>query len=466
MVGETTDKVAPTGTTTEASGTSGIAMTRGTRWPVAALAALVAVVAAPVWAEGAAPASAQHRTAETPAERAAVRTYYVDAVGGSDDADGTSPATAWRSLARASRADLGPGDRLLLRRGNRWRGTLRISARGTEERPVIVGGYGVGSRPTIGGRRSDCVVVTGSHVRITELRASGCRWSGFALIGSRNELVGVHADRNIAGVAIAPGSSHNVVRASRLADNNRMSVNDRAEGNDSGAFGILINGDHNLVSGNVITGSRARSHDYGFDGAAVEIYNGDRNIVVHNIARDNETFAELGHDPGRTATGNLFAHNVVTSRRRRGAFLVTRGERNRSLGPVLGTVVVHNSVHLPGRDTIGFSCHDGCSGRILRLRNNVIKVGGVAGYADGQGVDDAGGVYIGRRTRFTLGRRSVLADPMFRGTTDLRLRPGSPAIGRGVPLGVAWYGGAAHAHDMTGRAITTTGHPDAGAYQS
>ena len=258
---------------------------------------------------------------------------------------------------------------------------------------------------------------------------------GLRPVGSRNELVGVYADRNIAGVAVAPVSSHNVIRASMFADNNRMSVNDRAEGNDSGAFGILLNGDDNLVSGNVITGSRARSHDYGYDGAAVEIYNGDRNVVVHNIARDNETFTELGHDPGRTATGNLFAHNVVTSRRRRGAFLVTRGERNRALGPVLGTVAVHNSVHLPGRDTIGFSCHDGCSGRILRLRNNVIKVGGVAGYADGPGIDDAGGVYFGRRTRFTLGRRSILADPLFRGITDLRLRPGSPAIGRGLRLG-------------------------------
>ncbi|TQM75785.1 NosD domain-containing protein [Thermopolyspora flexuosa] len=444
-------------------------MTRGVRVPrrpEAALAALVAVVAAPIWV---APAAAQGRTGESSAGRpgwALARTYYVDSVRGSDDAAGTSPATAWRSLARASRAALRPGDRLLLRRGGRWNGTLHISAHGTAALPITVGTYGTGSRPTISGRRGDCVVVTGTHVHITGLRASDCRWAGFHLVGSHNQLVGVYADRNIAGVAVAPVSAHNVIRASTFADNNRMSVNDRTQRNDSGAFGILLNGDDNLVIGNVITGSRARSRDYGYDGAAVEIYNGDRNVVVHNIARNNETFTELGHEPGRTASGNLFAHNVVTSVRQRAAFLVTRGPRHLALGPVVGTIAVHNSVHLPGRDTIGVSCYDGCSPRILRLRNNIIKVGGVVGYADGAGIDDAGGVYWGRETKFRLGPRSILADPLFRGITDLRLRPGSPAIGRGLRLGPHWYGGAEHAHDMTGRPIGTARNPDAGAYQS
>jgi 3-phytase len=44
------------------------------------------------------------------------RAYYVDSAAGSDQADGSSPATAWRSMAKASAAPLAPGDRLLLRR--------------------------------------------------------------------------------------------------------------------------------------------------------------------------------------------------------------------------------------------------------------------------------------------------------------------------------------------------------------
>ena len=73
-----------------------------------------------------------------------------------------------------------------------------------------------------------------------------------------------------------------------------MSVNDKGGDNDSGAFGVLLNGDDNLVVGNVIVDSYARSEDYGTDGAAVEVYNGDRNRVARNVSRDNETFVELG----------------------------------------------------------------------------------------------------------------------------------------------------------------------------
>jgi len=435
---------------------------------VAALAVTPSLLAVP--AEAA--ASGESRVARATASRAAAagaaagRTFYVDAKNGSDDAPGTSPDTAWRSLEMANEADLKPGDRLLFRRGGSWRGTLQISAKGTAKRPIIVGAYGTGARPKISGRDGDCVVVTGSHVRITALRASNCGWAGFQLRGDRNELRDVYADHNVAGVFVGNNSSHNVIRDSAIVDNNRMSVNDEERDNDSGAFGILLNGDDNLVTGNVISGSFAPSHDYVYDGAAIEIYNGDRNKITFNVARNNETFTELGHEPGRTANDNLFAHNVVISTKKRGSFLVTRGPRNTALGPVTGTIAVHNSVYLPGRDTIGVSCYDGCSSKILRMRNNIIKVGGVTGDDDGAGIDDDGGVYWGRVTRFKLGPRSIIADPRFRSASDLRLRPGSPAIGRGVRLSSSWYGGAGLARDMSGFRLRKLANPDAGAYQT
>jgi hypothetical protein len=257
---------------------------------------------------------------------------------------------------------------------------------------------------------------------------------------------------------------HNVIRNSQMIDNDRMSVNDSEPDNDSGAFGVLLNGDDNRVVGNLIVGSYAPSQDYVSDGAAVEVYDGDRNVVTHNVARDNETFTELGHKPGGTARGNLFANNVVTSTRKRGSFLITRGPGH-AVGPVLGTVAVNNSVYLPARKTIGVSCADGCSAKILVLRNNAIKVGGVAGFEDGSGIDDAGGVYKGRPTGFKPGHRSIREDPGFRSRRDLRLRTGAPAVGQGVPLGHSWYGGAGLAYDAAGRPIPPSKNPDAGAYQ-
>ncbi|MFC7587095.1 right-handed parallel beta-helix repeat-containing protein [Nonomuraea antimicrobica] len=389
-------------------------------------------------------------------------TYYVDSRAGDDAAAGTSAGTAWKSLEKVNAAELKPGDTVAVKRGSGFTGPLTLAASGTAARPITVKAYGSGALARIGGIGDDCVVVKGNHWRIGGLRASGCRWAGFQIDGDSNVLAGVQADRNIAGVFVTPSGARNTIRDSVLTGNNRMSVNDRGRDNDSGAFGVLLNGDDNVVTGNTITGSYATSSDYGTDGAAVEIFDGDRNRVTHNIARDNETFAELGATKGGTATGNLFAFNVVTSSRSRGSFLVTRGPRH-VVGPVKGTVAVHNSVYLPAKDTVGWSCHDGCSSSILKLRNNVIAVGGEAGWEDGAGADEDGSVYQGRTTRFKLGPKSVVADPRFVSRTDLRLRPGSPALGRGVPLTSKWYGGRAIGEDAAGRRVT--GAPDAGAYQ-
>ncbi|GAB2921683.1 right-handed parallel beta-helix repeat-containing protein [Nonomuraea fastidiosa] len=422
----------------------------------------VAVIASLLPAVPAAAATESTRSAPSTASAKAGTTYYVDSRAGDDSADGTSERTAWKTLANVNAAELKPGDTIAVKRGSTFTGPLTLEADGTAAKPIVVRAYGKGPLAKIGGTEDDCVIVKGDYWRISGLRASGCRWAGFRLDGRRIELSGVKADRNIAGVMVAPSGSHNTIRDSVLTDNNRMSVNDSGGDNDSGAFGVLLNGDDNLVTGNTITGSYAKSKDYGTDGAAVEIFNGDRNVVTHNIARDNDTFTELGAKKGKTATGNVFAFNVVTSKRSRGSFLITRGPRH-IVGPVKGTIAVHNSVYLPARDTIGWSCHDGCSPSILKLRNNVIHVGGEAGFADGKGADEAGGVYKGRTARFKPGPKTVMADPQFVSRTDLRLRPGSPAIGRGVKLSSKWYGGKAIRKDAAGKLLTSA--PDAGAYQ-
>ncbi|GAA4920200.1 right-handed parallel beta-helix repeat-containing protein [Nonomuraea thailandensis] len=389
-------------------------------------------------------------------------TYYVDSRGGDDAADGTTAATAWKSLEKVAAAELKPGDTVAFKRGGSFTGPLKLEANGTAAQPITVKAYGSGPLAKISGTDDDCVVVNGDHWKISGLRASNCRWAGFELGGDSNELSRVEADRNIAGVFVTPTGSRNTIRDSVLTDNNRMSVNDDGGDNDSGAFGVLLNGDDNVVTGNTITGSFAKSADYGTDGAAVEIFNGDRNKVTHNISRNNETFTELGAQKGKTAGGNLFAFNVVTSSRSRGSFLITRGSRH-IVGPVKGTIAVHNSVYLPAKDTIGWSCHDGCSPSILKLRNNVIAVGGEAGWEDGAGADEAGSVYQGRTATFKLGPKSVVADPKFASRTDLRLRAGSPALGRGVALTAKWYGGKAFGKDVKGKALS--GPLDAGAYQ-
>lgn len=80
-------------------------------------------------------------------------TYYVDPKG-DDSADGKSPETAWKTLAKASQVKLFPGDKLLLKAGGVWNGEqLKIvDARGTESDPIVIGMYGKGPKPVLNGQ--------------------------------------------------------------------------------------------------------------------------------------------------------------------------------------------------------------------------------------------------------------------------------------------------------------------------
>ena len=96
-------------------------------------------------------------------------------------------------------------------------------------------------------------------------------------------------------------------------DNNIENVNTPSPGgDDSGAFGFLIHGDHNLFSRNTVRGSVARSYDWVWDGGAFEIYDGDHNTITGNLAVDNNNFSELGHSKKQSAVvGNVFTRNTI-----------------------------------------------------------------------------------------------------------------------------------------------------------
>ena len=79
------------------------------------------------------------------AATAVAETWFVDSVHGDDSAVGTSEATAVRSLERANKLAVKPGDKVLFRRGGLWRGTLYPKS-GTPGNPVTYSSYGVGEK--------------------------------------------------------------------------------------------------------------------------------------------------------------------------------------------------------------------------------------------------------------------------------------------------------------------------------
>jgi parallel beta-helix repeat protein len=287
-------------------------------------------------------------------------------------------------------------------------------------------------------------------------------WSGVRIPAGAafNRIEGNTMMGNVAGVLVSDGASDNVIAGNTLTNNNKMSVNDPGGGGDSGAFGVLLNGDRNEVAYNHISGSDAHSYDYGRAGAAVEIYKGQGNHIHHNTAIDNHTFSELGNPRSRD---NTFAYNLVLSSLPDSTFLVTRGAEN-GYGPVANTRLLNNTVVMTGPGTQGFVCHGGCSPGVLTMRNNVIQAVAKAGYADGA-FDEDYNLFSGGITQFPLGPNSVVTNLLFAnpGAGDFHLAPGSPAIDSGVDAG---YG-----PDRDGRAVPLDGNgdgvavPDRGAFE-
>lgn len=104
--------------------------------------------------------------------------YYVDAVNGNDDNAGTSPETAWKTMARASDNGYAPGDSLLLKRGQTFGGNFLPKGNGTKASPVVLSAYGEGDSPVIRAQSGEYlfVLVDVSHwvIENIEFTSEGC----------------------------------------------------------------------------------------------------------------------------------------------------------------------------------------------------------------------------------------------------------------------------------------------------
>lgn len=76
------------------------------------------------------------------------RTFHVDAREGDDASDGLSPGHAWRTVARVNQAPLAPGDSVLFKRGQSWRGQLQPRS-GSPQGAVRYGAFGEGPKPIL-----------------------------------------------------------------------------------------------------------------------------------------------------------------------------------------------------------------------------------------------------------------------------------------------------------------------------
>lgn len=70
--------------------------------------------------------------------------YYINPSEGSDTQKGLSENQSWKSLNNLKDIQLNPGDRVLLKRGEKLEGILDITAKGSASQPIVIGAYGEG----------------------------------------------------------------------------------------------------------------------------------------------------------------------------------------------------------------------------------------------------------------------------------------------------------------------------------
>ncbi|MFC9350515.1 hypothetical protein [Arthrobacter sp. NPDC057013] len=406
---------------------------------------------------------------------AAGTTYFLSAAG-SDTNSGTSSAAPWKTLNKLNTAVLQPGDTISLRKGDTFTGGLVTAQSGTSTAPITVNGYGTGAAPVVtGGKSGNCVRVNGNFTTVDGLRAVSCGYAGFSITGDRNTVQNSSASNNAAGIKIGTGSDFGKYTGNTLTNNNIENVNTQGTNcgtaqavncsDDSGAFGILINGNDNEVTANTISGSAAASFDFAVDGGAIEIFNGNRNNIHHNIALDNNSFSEIGRSSG-TADGNTYRYNLVRSTcgtlcaQAKG--FIARGPST-SFGPTNGTVIEFNTVYLNGPQSQAVVCHAQCPSSTV-IRGNVLVGVKNSLWINGTGWTEKENVFTGpvNVTPSPTSRRVPSVGFVTTGT-DFHLTAGSAAVDL--------TSSSTAALDLDGRPVPQDGNcngtatADAGAYE-
>jgi hypothetical protein len=188
---------------------------------------------------------------------ASAATFYVSP-SGRDDAPGTSSGRAWSSIARVDAQHLRPGDSVLFKGGETYRGNLSLGAEdsGRPGALVTIGSFG-GGRATLAGGDSPALSAQGTErlvIRDLNLLGSGA---------GANTATGL-ALYNQSGHLLGPISVQRVT----VAGWGNAGVSVGGWGRGSGYDGVVLN--------------HVNAHDNGNVGIAVwaQLPNTDRNIEI------------------------------------------------------------------------------------------------------------------------------------------------------------------------------------------
>ena len=174
----------------------------------------------------------------TPLPTISATTYYV-ASSGSDSNPGTSPALAWRTVARVNQARLAPGDGVLFEGGQTFSDQVLMPASsGSLGRPIVFGSYGQGPA-TI----SQGAWFVQHDLAFEDLAFDATFQGGSATRGSSSDVI-------LDGVSISLPAGN---QALGLYSNGDHWAIENSQISDTGLSGMLLNGDDYLIAENTLT---------------------------------------------------------------------------------------------------------------------------------------------------------------------------------------------------------------------
>lgn len=137
--------------------------------------------------------------------------YYVDSVNGNDTNNGTTPVSAFSTLAKINGMIFTPGDRILFKKGCEWNGSLSPKGNGSAAFPIVIGMYGqTGLKPRINGNgtvRATIDVINMNHIEIRNLEVTN--YSGY-FSDYRTAISVVGRDQIVSGITIKNCYVHSV----------------------------------------------------------------------------------------------------------------------------------------------------------------------------------------------------------------------------------------------------------------
>jgi len=243
--------------------------------------------------------------------------YYIDAISGNDNNEGTMNSP-WKSLDKITARTFLPGDNIYFKRGTSYNGSVTINGNGTQSMPITVGAYGTGAAPRLTNPnyevnngnamrvRGDFQIVENlyfHHTAPAPTNASSFEevWEVGALHISMGNDYAIIRNNEFANVpkAIQSYSQHSLITGNYIHDANMDQENGFLQNPYWGPIGIQLGIGNQEVSHNRIENMYATGGAFGADGGAIEIDDGrnhkDNINIHHNRTYHNMGFLEVSY---------------------------------------------------------------------------------------------------------------------------------------------------------------------------